>query len=285
MDKALVNGITIEYEIAGTGEPVVLLHGGLLADENRPLLDEAALTDRFQVVSYHRRGFGGSTRTGKSSIEDQAADCLALIDHLDLGPAHLVGHSLGGAIALGVALADPSRVRSLALLEPALMGQIAKVRAQQDPSVAGSQDEFRRAFGEVLAIARTGDKRAALLAFLESRAGEAFRGVLDFLIASGEFDRAVADADTFLQVEMPAAFAWQFTPADAARITQPVLSVLGSRSPERAQLVHRVLSQWIPQTERLVLADAEHALPLMDPPGLAAGLADFVVRQSTVVGQ
>ena len=104
--------------------------------------------------------------------------------------------------------------------------------------------------------------------------------MLEFLTASGEFEQAVADADTFLGAEMPAAFRWSFTPADAARISQPVLSVLGSHSPERPQKVHRVLSQWVPQTELLVLDAAEHALPLMNPPEIAAQLAGFLARHA-----
>ncbi|RFU82785.1 alpha/beta hydrolase [Streptomyces triticagri] len=281
MKEAVVNGVTLEYETRGSGEPVILLHGGLLADENKPLVDQPALTDHYQVVNYHRRGFAGSTRTNApTSIEEQAADCAALLRHLGLGPAHLIGHSLGGAIALQTVLAEPESVRSLTLLEPALMGQIAKAKAQGDPGAKQSQQQFTAAFDKVLEVARTGDKRAALMAFLESRAGDAFRGVLDFLTASGEMDQAVRDADTFLQIEMPAAFAWNFTAADAARIHRPVLSVLGAHSPQRAQMVHSVLSEWIPQTRLLVLDAAEHALPLMDPPGLASGVAHFLTRQS-----
>lgn len=281
MESAKVNGVELEYDITGHGESVVLLHGGLLADENVPLARQATLTDRYRVLNYHRRGFAGSGRTGRpTSIEEQADDCVALIDHLGAGPSHLVGHSLGGAIAVQVALARPDLVRSLTLLEPALMGQIVKVEAQHDPAMAKSQRDFLNEFDEVLRIAATGDKRAALIAFLNSRAGDSVGVVLDFLTSSGEFDQAVADADTFLGIEMPAAFAWEFTPADAARIDQPVLSVLGAHSPGRAQLVHEVLTEWIPQTRLLVLENAEHALPLMDPPGLAIGVADFLDRQA-----
>lgn len=276
METTQVEGATLEYELTGSGEPVVLLHGGLLADENRPLSHEPALTDRFRVLHYHRRGFAGSSRTGASSVEQQASDCLALMDVLGLGPAHLVGHSLGGAIALQAALTQPAAVRSLTLMEPALMGQIAKVRAAQDPGAVASQERFAAAFQQVLGIARTGDKRGALLAFLESRAGEAFRDVLDFLSRTGEFEQAVADADTFLEIEMPAAFRWEFTPDRARGITQPVLSVLGSHSPDRARMVHDVLTRWVPQTRLAVLARAEHALPLLDPPGLAATVAEFL---------
>lgn len=277
--RARVNGVGLEYELVGSGEPVVLLHGGLLADENTPLTRESALTDRYTVLNYHRRGFAGSTTTPRPAmIEDHVADCLALMRHVGFDSAHIVGHSLGGAIALQLALDAPDAARSLVLLEPALMGAIARAEAASRPDAVRNQQAFAANMEKVWAVSRTGDKREALLVFLRSRVGQAFTGVLEFLERSGEFDQAVADADTFLHVEMPAAFRWSFTPAQAAQICQPVLSVLGSHSPERPQHVHRVLSRWIPQTELLTLVHAEHALPMMNPPEVAEALADYFDR-------
>lgn len=278
MERATVNGVELEYEVAGDGEPVLLLHGGLLADENTSLVREPALTDRYKVINYHRRGFAGSEHPdGQAQISDQVADARALLAELGVERVHVIGHSLGGVIGVQLTLDDPEKVQSLALLEPALMGAIAK--SQAGPEAAEkSQQEFREGMKKVNEIFETGDRRAALTAFLETRAGGAFREVLDWLTETGEFDQAVRDADTFLQVEMPAAYAWSFTPEDARRIEQPVLSILGVQSPERAQKVHQILKQWVPQTEEVYLENAEHALPLMDPPGIAKTLAEWLAK-------
>jgi pimeloyl-ACP methyl ester carboxylesterase len=279
MDRAKVNGVELEYQIKGTGEPVVLLHGGLLADENTPLLDQPALTSSYRVLNYHRRGFAGSSHPpGRAMIADQVADCKALLQHLGIKRTHAIGHSLGGVIAMQLALDHPDMVQSLVLMEPALMGAIAKAEAGNRPEAAASQRQFVEGMDKVQQIFQTGDRRGALNAFLETRAGDAFRGVLDWLTKTGEFDQAVRDADTFLQVEMPAAFAWQFTPADAKRIKQPVLSILGAHSPPRAQMVHAGLTAWVPQTEKLVLPNAEHTLAMMDPPGMAKAFVDYFKR-------
>lgn len=279
MERAQVNGVELEYEVRGEGEPIVLLHGGLLADENTPLAKERTLTDRYKVINYHRRGFAGSTKTGKPAwIEDQVADCVALLDHLGVDKLHVVGHSLGGVIGIQLALDDPDRVASLALMEPALMGAIAKVEAQNNPTAAESQKKFIEGMQRVNEIAAGGDKRGALEAFLETRAAGAFRGVLDFLTKTGEFEQAVRDADTFLQIEMPAAYRWNFTPEIAGTLKCPVLSILGSHSPERAQAVHDVLKRWVPHTEDATLPKAEHALPLMDPPGIATVIVEWCSR-------
>ena len=189
----------------------------------------------------------------------------------------MVGHSLGGVIGVQLTLENPEMVHSLALLEPALMGAFAKSQASPE-AAAQSQQDFRDGMARVNEIFEQGDRRGALLAFLETRAGGAFREVLDWLTETGEFDQAVADADTFLQVEMPAAYRWNFTPDHAKRIDQPVLSVLGVQSPERAQKVHEILKKWIPQTQEVFLENAEHALPLMDPPGIAKTLAEWLAR-------
>jgi pimeloyl-ACP methyl ester carboxylesterase len=277
MQRARVNGVELEYDSRGSGEPVILIHGGLLADENSPLLHEPGLTDSYRVVNYHRRGFAGSEHPdGKAQITDQVADCLALMDELGIDRAHVVGHSLGGTISMQLALTAPERVNDLSLMEPAIMAAFAKQQAAaHGVDAAGMQAQFMEGMQNVNEIYRSGDVRGALQAFLETRAGDAFRGVLDWLTTTGEFDQAVRDAGTFLEIEMPAAYAWDFTPDDAKRIQQPVLSILGAHSPERAQQVHKVLTQWVPHTELVTLPNAEHALPLMDPPGIAKVLAEY----------
>ena len=54
MDRAALEGVELEYEIRGAGEPVVLIHPGHFADWFTPLLDEPALTDHYRVLRYHR---------------------------------------------------------------------------------------------------------------------------------------------------------------------------------------------------------------------------------------
>ena len=62
MARAALDGIELEYEVRGAGEPIVLVHAGLVAEWFKPLLQERALTDRYHVVSYHRVGYAGSSR-------------------------------------------------------------------------------------------------------------------------------------------------------------------------------------------------------------------------------
>src|SRR5687768_3989245 len=100
MKTATVNGVNLEYEIEGTGEPVLLI-SPVLADGFLPLVSQRALTDRYRLIRYHKRGWAGSTHTAPPvSIADHVVDAAALLEHLDVPRAHIAGHSSGGAIAL-----------------------------------------------------------------------------------------------------------------------------------------------------------------------------------------
>jgi pimeloyl-ACP methyl ester carboxylesterase len=96
-----VDGAVLEYEVVGRGEPVVLIHGALLAEAYAPLCAEPALTAQSRLVRYHRRGYAGSSRVAAPfSIAQQVAGCLAVLRHLGIERAHVVGHSSGGVSGL-----------------------------------------------------------------------------------------------------------------------------------------------------------------------------------------
>ena len=122
MQRARVNGAELEFEVTGAGEPVLLIHGAFIAEAYAPLCAEPVLNSRYHLVRYHRRGYAGSSPVSAPfSLGQQAADCSALLRHLGIERAHVVGHSSGGAIALQLALDAPQVVHSLILLEPGLL--------------------------------------------------------------------------------------------------------------------------------------------------------------------
>ena len=273
MDRAALDGVELEYEIRGVGEPVVLIHPGHFADWFVPLLEEPALADHFRLLSYHRAGCAGSSRiTGPLSLSQQAAQCRSLMLHLGIHRAHVVGHSSSGNIALQFALDAADMVHSMALLEPALMSV---------PSVQAS-----RAFLETaVQLFRAGDKARAMDTFLRGVCGPGYRAVLD-LTLPGAFDQHVADADTFFTQELPALQQWSFKKEDALRIVQPVLAVVGSKSLELDPIWgerQELLMSWLPNAESFVLPDATHMLQLQNPRGMAEGLAAFFGRYPIIL--
>lgn len=104
---------------AGEGPTVVLLHAGVTDRRSwRQVTD--ALDGAANVVAYDRRGFG-ETAPSKAPFS-HAGDLIAVLDHLGILPAWLVGSSAGGGIALDTALLAPERVAGLVLIAPAVSG-------------------------------------------------------------------------------------------------------------------------------------------------------------------
>lgn len=103
MEWAEVDGIQLEYQISGTGtgEPVVFIHSAFIADSFRPLLAEPPLSERYKLITYHRRGYGntsGAFEKTPVTSEQQAADCAGLLRYLGVERTHVVGHSFGGCV-------------------------------------------------------------------------------------------------------------------------------------------------------------------------------------------
>ncbi len=108
--------ISIFFRRYGAGDPVLLLHGGLMYAESWAG-QIPALAKRYKVIAMDSRGHGRTTLgTRTLTYRQMAEDAAALIEKLDLGPTNLVGWSDGGCTALAIALQRPDLVRSLVLL-------------------------------------------------------------------------------------------------------------------------------------------------------------------------
>jgi pimeloyl-ACP methyl ester carboxylesterase len=109
-------GCRLAYDLRGEGPPVLLIQGvGVHGDGWRPQID--ALSAHYRCLSFDNRGLGRSQPLGAPlTVEQMAEDARALLVATSWTSAHVVGHSLGGLIALQLALDAPDRVRSLALL-------------------------------------------------------------------------------------------------------------------------------------------------------------------------
>jgi pimeloyl-ACP methyl ester carboxylesterase len=273
MKRARIDGADLEYDVSGEGEPVVFIHGAFIADAFRPLLAELSRARQYQLILYWRRGYAGSSdATASSGVDRHAADCRALLCHLRVERAHVVGHSYGGAVALELALDTPSAVHSLALLEPALL-------------LGSSEQGYRESLARSMARYRDVGAPVAVHEFLQARC-PGYREELD-RVMPGAFAQAVADAGMVFEHELPSLLDWRFSEARARRIGQPVLSVLGGESDAlspRFNEVHESLLAWLPRAEGFVLPGATHFHQLDNPRGLAEALSSFWRRHRLSVG-
>ncbi len=116
MPKVKVSDIELYYDVAGEGVPILLVTGWG-ADSMAWMMNIPPLAERYKVITVDNRGMGLSDRPHTPyTIEMMADDTIGLLRHLDLGPVHLVGHSMGGMISQQVALRAPERLRSLTLV-------------------------------------------------------------------------------------------------------------------------------------------------------------------------
>lgn len=269
MDTAVVDGVTLEFEVRGAGEPVVFIHGALIADTFRPMLTEPSLAKGYQLVLYHRRGYEGSSPVaGAIGLAEQAADCRAVLRRLGVTHAHIVGHSYGGCIALQFALDYPAVVHSLALIEPAL-------------AVGTTSEAYRNALVQGQQRFRKQPAADVVDGFLHARWGAGYsRAAVDGIVP-GAFAQAVRDAATWFESEVSGWLDWHFGEPEAKRITQPALAVLGGDSNalwSRFGEVQDLLLRWIPRAEGVLIPATTHFLQMQEPAATAEALARFFMR-------
>lgn len=262
MDRFEFDDVELTFQLHEPGERVVLVHATAFVSWYVPLVEQ--LTG-FSTLRYRRRlrGSGSGGYRPLSAAED-AAICARLMDHVGWHAAHVVGHSYGALVALQLAIDAPERVRSMALLEPAIRG-------------IPSSEQVTAALRPVVAAYRSGDKAGAVDGFLRHVCGDGYRAVLDRVLPDA-FGEALGEADLFFQAEMPAVQQWSLAPGDAQRITQPVLNVRGAESLSRFAEGGDVVQSWFPQAQRFTLPGAGHLLMVQNPTALAQGLNDYVAR-------
>lgn len=253
-----VNGATLEYEVNGTGDPVLLIHGTGVAATFAPTMTQPSLA-KYRLIRYHRRGFAGSSRAPVPfSMRDQAADAAALLEKLGVSRAHVVGHSFGGSVALQLALDRPAMVRSLVVMEPPIF----------DPNAAVSP------FAALEKTYQSGDKLSAMATFSQMSYGPDWRTLASRV--PGGPAQVERDVDTVFQSEAPSMVKWGFGAAEASRIAQPIIYITGGG---RHGGSLKQLRTWIPAIESRVVPGVTHAMLMEDPPAVAQAIAEFLDRQ------
>jgi len=268
MKTAKVNGTEFAYDERGSGEPVLLIGTGPIADSFRPLLADDELTRRHRMVTYRqRRAAVTPDGTRPVSFEEHAADAAALLRELGIVRAHVAGHSTGAAIALQLAVDVPSVVHSLTLLELPIL------------TVPGAAPFFDRA-GRAIEAYVSGDRETAMATFLSVVSGldwDTCRTTINNQVEGG-VEQAIRDADNFFGSYLPSLQAWKFGDTQADAISQPVLSVLGTETDQLFVDSYDLLHEWFADIEDCEIAGAGHLLHIQRPEPVVRGIAAFLDR-------
>ena len=275
--RVKVRNAELRYAVLGHGEPVLCIHGTSIADSLiTPLRFYPPLFEEYQLISYYRAGYNGSTLEKSSlSIEEDAEHAKQVLDHLGIQRAHILAFSFGGVIGFQFLLSYPGRVHSAVLLEPYLP------REAQD----GVQANIS-ALNRAMDLYRAGNKLGAAQGYMEDVCGPSFLGAAEMTNPLDVWRRVEEAVDTTFTIDFPAIASWGFKMSQADRLVRqkprmPVLAVMGLDS-ESAMPGFRetqsFLMNWLPQAERCGIIHATHGLQSMNPVAVGKGVHAFLKK-------
>jgi pimeloyl-ACP methyl ester carboxylesterase len=252
-----VNGVRLYYELNGSGEPLVLVHGSW-GDARSWRLVVPGLAESFRVVVYDRRGHSRSERPDTpGSVDEDGDDLAALLEALDLAPAHVVTNSYGGNIALRLATRRPEVFRSLSCHEPPLWSLLEDAPESREILQQGA-----RSLAAICQRIAQGDHEGAARQFVEEVA--LGPGAWESELPPELRAIFVDNAPTFLdELEDPNQL--QVDEAALSRLELPVRLTQGSASPPTFPAVIDRLVELLPRVSRETIDGAAHVPQLTMP--------------------
>lgn len=267
MSIAVINGLELYWELSGqAGDPLVLVHGSW-GDHHGWDRIVPALARSFRVLTYDRRGHSQSEgSTGQGSVREDVSDLGVLIEHLGLAPAHILGNSFGGSIALRLAAERPELFRSVLVHEPPLFGLL------DDPAAQNALQTVQERVGVVIELLEGGQMERGARQFMETIA--IGPGAWEQLTGE-ERQTIIRNAPTFLDESRdPEGLA-----IDLQRLADFSLSVLltqGDQSAPFFPLVLDEVARALPQAQRRTLVGAGHVPQLSHAAEYVEALVSFI---------
>lgn len=257
------------FRESGRGPAVICFHANASNSAQWRTLMEL-LAPRFRVLAVDSYGSGKSPGWPADRLIT-LADEVALVEPVlqSAGtPLVLVGHSYGGAVALKIALADPRRVRALALYEPTLFALI-----EQEHPAPNDADGIRNTVARAGAALDRGDADAAAETFI------------DYWMEPGAWARTSAERRPAIAAATRNIRQWAHalftepTPLEAFRaLDVPVLYMTGGRSTASAHGVARLLAATLPYVEMVKFAELGHMAPVTHPGPVNEAIAQFLAK-------
>lgn len=247
---AAVNDTKLYYEVAGSGNPVVFIHGFSL-DTRMWDAQYHVFAERYRVIRYDMRGYGNSELPTDESYS-HAGDLKALLDVLEIKKAHIIGFSMGGGTAVEFAISHPEYCLSLTAVDALVSGY------------DWQSQELGKSFRSVITKAQTENVQVAKELWLAQP-----------LFAAAHQKPAAA---TLLHKIISDYSGWHFlnsnygrpldppTTQQLERIVAPTLVIVGSLDLPELLAVADLLSQGISGAEKVILPQVGH-LPNMENPG------------------
>lgn len=267
MPELLLEGRRVAYLDQGHGVPLVLLHAG--GSSSKQWAKTASfLESHVRVLAPDLWGFGSTAVwTGDESLthDHQALLVAAVIERVAGAPAHVVGHSYGGATAFRLALHRRDLVKSMVLIEPILVPLL---------KLAGAVEAFREWADEADAFLRN---------VAAGKPNEAWRGFIDYRngrdtwagLSAATRERLVAGTDSTAagfrsNLSNPTSL------GDVDRIEIPTLVMCGEKTTFPDRRVTEILRERLPRCRYTIIPGAEHMSPLSHPEFIANAIREHV---------
>jgi pimeloyl-ACP methyl ester carboxylesterase len=258
MSYADVNGSRLYFEVTGSGDPVVFIHG-MGADSRIWDLQVEPFAKSYSVIRYDIRGHGRSALPTEEPYA-HADDLKALLDHLGIARAYVVGQSMGGEIAINVALAYPDQITSLVLADPGVEGYAWSA-------------EWEESWAPIASAFATGSSSTAVLAHpllapslkqpdVQARLTEIFSDYSGWHFVNVD-PVMVADPPAIQRLH---------------QIQAPVLILVGEYDLPDFHRIGEILVQSLPNAQRIELAGVGHVVPMEAPVKFNEVVLQFLER-------
>ncbi|MEE9454134.1 MAG: alpha/beta hydrolase [Paracoccaceae bacterium] len=281
-----LNDVSLAYQDMGQGDPVVLVHGGV-SDLRTWTHQIPALTGKYRTIAYSRRYALPNTKIKEGAndpIDPHVDDLARLIHMLEVGPAHIVGHSWGGLIVFLLAMQRPELFRSMTLIEPPALtlfvdvppkiSQVLLLLLRAPKTAVAILKLGALVMGPAEKAFRRGDDKAAIELF-----GKGVLGPERFAQLSPERYAQVWDNRATDKAQM---IGHAFPPLDRAEISRiqvPTLLLIGSESPAAFRRLGFALHDLLPHAELKIVDGASHIVHEDMPERTNFLLLDFFNKQ------
>ncbi len=280
-----VNGYGFELNRAGSGEPLILVHGSA-SDHTTWQKQMQPFAEHFDVIAYSRRFHWPNAPMADGddySMLQHAEDLQHVVRSLCKGPAHIVGHSYGAFLALMLAIRAPELVRSLTLAEPPVITLLLDMPPKPVGTLKLLMTRPRtalvilkfgaRGMGPARAAAGRGDMVTALRSFGTAVLGREWYENLSE--ARLEQIRRNSFRAEFLGSGLA-----KLNEADVRAVTAPTLLIDGAHSPALFPHLNDRLAELLPNSERFEVRNASHMMQEDNPSAFNDAVIRFVARHS-----